>query len=83
MDKQDRLHHAKLLNDNPFFKEIMQAIENTNINDAKNANVTDAKEMLAIITGFQVTEQIMAYIRGCITSERVDEYKREQRDKII
>lgn len=83
MTPQETTMHAKLLADNPLLTEMFDAIESGLILKAKNANLSNDKELMAITLGFQIKEQMQQFIQICIDDEKVVEYNQKKQSRFL
>ena len=78
MNQQEITMHAKLLADNPLLAEIFDAIDDGLMDKARQASPNNEKDMLAIVLGFQIKQEMIDFIRVCISEEKVVEYNQKK-----
>jgi hypothetical protein len=84
MTPQELTQHANALKDNPLLTEIFDAIDDGLIEKSRTANTNNEKEMLAIVLGFQIKNEMIDFIRTCLNNEKVIEYNQSvQKRKIL
>lgn len=74
MTPEEYTMHAKLLADNPMFKEIFQAIDDGLKAKTVQADLANAGELMALAATTQVVEQIRDFIQSCINDASVKDY---------
>jgi len=75
MDSKERAYQAKLLRDNPFYQEIIAALNSGLVERAKNTNLRDERDNLATLIAFQVVDQIETFIQMSIDDEELKEFE--------